>query len=262
MFAVASPDTWEVISIISSVVSIALAGFAIWQATTFYRWSSQASKDSENAAASVGESVRKLEDLFNRLYSDTFNMMRDTVSDMRKHVWPTSERGEKKSPNADALEEVERRASDNVDRLRDEMQREMRALVETIGSTSDQVSTIETSLASVLDRAIKGSREAEEEAQEETARSRLNGAVRHQLRRGRTEVEADLLMGPLFDVFDTRTVHRAMFALRDQGIIDFDGEGPYVEGPDTPIKLLQPVSRGKRRAPDKGGGQTPGGVPE
>jgi len=49
--------------------------------------SSQSSDDIKNAANQIDSSVSRLESLFDKLYSDTFAMMKDTVTDMRKHIW-------------------------------------------------------------------------------------------------------------------------------------------------------------------------------
>jgi len=72
--------TPEIISLIASITSVILAVGAIWLSITFYRMSSAASKATEEAAKGISASVERLEKLFDKLYSDTFSMMRDTVS--------------------------------------------------------------------------------------------------------------------------------------------------------------------------------------
>ena len=78
-------------SLIASIVSLIIGGFAIWLSVTFYRMSNKISEDTKGAAKGISASVRRLESLFDSLYSDTFSMMKDTVSDMRKHIWPVKE---------------------------------------------------------------------------------------------------------------------------------------------------------------------------
>ena len=86
----------EIFSLISSIASLILAIVAIWLSIVFFKMSDAASKATTEAAKGIGASVDRLEKLFDKLYSDTFSMMRDTVSDMRKHIWnnPSEEKTE------------------------------------------------------------------------------------------------------------------------------------------------------------------------
>ncbi|MDS4025786.1 MAG: hypothetical protein RKO25_02155 [Candidatus Contendobacter sp.] len=81
----------DLISLVSSIASLILAVGAIWLSIVFYRLSSQASQATTEAAKGIDASVQRLEKLFDKLYSDTFSMMRDTVTDMRKHIWSKPE---------------------------------------------------------------------------------------------------------------------------------------------------------------------------
>lgn len=229
-------ETVEILSLVGSVVSVVLAGFAIWQASTFYRWSNQASKDAKRSADAVGESVRKLEELFDRLYSDTFGMMRDTVSDMRKHMWPATAPDEERS-ESDVVQEIDRRDSENVARVREEVMSEIRGLVERVGSTAAQVADLEGSLRGVLDKAISGSREAAEEAIQDTIRERLIAAVDEFRHSGRHEVRAGDLLEPLFGEFDPSDVHDAFVALKRDGVVDWAGDAGWVDGPRVRVLL-------------------------
>jgi len=76
----------EIISLVASVASLILATVAIWLSITFYKMSSQASRATEDAAKGISASVERLENIFEKLYSDTFSVMRETVTDMRKHI--------------------------------------------------------------------------------------------------------------------------------------------------------------------------------
>jgi uncharacterized membrane-anchored protein YhcB (DUF1043 family) len=78
----------EVTSIIASVVSVILGIFAIWLSITFYKMSDRISNEIKIASKDISSTVSRLEKLFESLYSDTFSIMKETYSDMRKHVWP------------------------------------------------------------------------------------------------------------------------------------------------------------------------------
>ena len=78
----------ELISLFSSIAALILAIVAIWLSIVFYRLSSALSAGTTEAAKGINASVEKLENLFDKLYTDTFSMVRETVSDMRKQLWP------------------------------------------------------------------------------------------------------------------------------------------------------------------------------
>ena len=82
------PVSWlEILSIVSSLVSLIIGGLAIWLAVKFYEISTKSSEKLEQASNNIDSTTKRLETLFDKLYADTFAMVKDTVSDMRKHVW-------------------------------------------------------------------------------------------------------------------------------------------------------------------------------
>lgn len=104
--------TIELISLIASIASLLLAIGAIWLSIVFFKMSSEASKATTEAAKGIGASVERLENLFDKLYSDTFTMMKDTVSDMRKHIWNKPKEGDgKKEVNESIKQEIESQIS-------------------------------------------------------------------------------------------------------------------------------------------------------
>ena len=75
--------------------------------------SSELARTASEASKGISASVARLENLFDKLYADTFSMMRDTVSDMRRHIWP------EETKDIDRLsEEAERRADEKVRELK------------------------------------------------------------------------------------------------------------------------------------------------
>ena len=107
----------ELISLISSVASLVLAVLAITLSIVFFRMSTVLSQSANDAAKGIEASVARLEQLFDKLYSDTFSMMRETVSDMRKHMWP-----EEVADMSKLGEEAERLAEKKVAKLKALMQ--------------------------------------------------------------------------------------------------------------------------------------------
>jgi len=80
----------DALNLFSAAMSTVLAVVALWLSVVFYRMSSeQAARSTKNADEMAG-SIKRLEVLFDRLYSDTFSMVRDTVGDMRTYIWQGS----------------------------------------------------------------------------------------------------------------------------------------------------------------------------
>jgi regulator of replication initiation timing len=258
MIIAASPGSWEVIGIVSGVVSIVLAGFAIWQASVFFRWSNSAQREAEHAAKGVEASVKKLEDVFNRLYSDTFGMMRDTVSDMREHMWSGGD-SHKTSKSEPALEEIDKRTSENIEELRREVHEEIAQVINRVGATSDQIGVLEGQLGAVVDQALEASREAQVEAVRETLSDALQSEIAKWRRQGKRTLEADEIVSALMNRFDFHEILESIGELRDQGLVDFEGSVSEI-GPYTSIQLPSPrrTRRRKARAAKDGDGDSVG----
>lgn len=157
----------DVIGWVAAIVSILLACFAIWQATVFFRWSNTAQSSAAESAREIQASVVKLEALFDRLYADTFGMMRDTVADLRKHVWYAPTRP---SPREDGDG-----ADDRIEALRAELRAEVADLGSQINAASTQVEAVESRVEGLIDRAIAGSTEAIREPRNDDLETRLTG---------------------------------------------------------------------------------------
>jgi predicted RNase H-like nuclease (RuvC/YqgF family) len=126
----------DIISLIASAVSVAIGAFAIWLSVTFYRMSSGSSKEIKQASAQIDTTVKRLEALFDKLYSDTFSMVKDTVSDMRAHIWraPRDIDGDAKNNTvierfSSQIEELLKRQTGTISEV-DELRRQITAMAE------------------------------------------------------------------------------------------------------------------------------------
>ncbi|MEN8494619.1 hypothetical protein ABFB50_06585 [Dehalococcoides sp. THU3] len=155
----------ETISIVSSIVSVIIGCFAIWLSVTFYRLSNKISEDTKEAAKGISASVDRLESLFDRLYSDTFSMMKDTVSDMRKHIWPD------KTIQSDQIALIESKADEQIVTLKKQIRAELSDVIQHVGRTDQKFQAIEHRMTDLVERAIQQSRRVESEAQEELSMS-------------------------------------------------------------------------------------------
>ena len=168
----------ELVSLFASIASLVLAVVAIWLSLAFFKMSSALTEKSTEAAKAISSGVEKLEELFDKLYADTFSMMRDTVSDMRRHIWPETDAGAGK-----VAQEAEKRAEQKVSALKATMEQEIGHLLQKQKLTDDSVASLKGEMSGLLDRVIAGSRQLEAEAREETVRDTLLSSIRSENRR-------------------------------------------------------------------------------
>ncbi len=169
----------EVISFATSIASLVLAIVAIALSIIFYQMSSQLSESTKEAAKDIGASVEKLEKLFDRLYADTFSMMKDTVSDMRKHAW-----GEAASETPNILEEAEKEAEKQAnakfDEIRSGVIRQIEEVLKKQEKTDLSIEAIKAQVKSAVDTGMKAARNLD---QEETRRIIRSEALHVALKR-------------------------------------------------------------------------------
>lgn len=164
----------EIASLIASVVSVAIAMLAIWLSIVFYRMSTEQAEKSRDAAKSIAASVERLETLFNRLYSDTFAMMKDTVSDMRKHIWP-------ETGSADELAKlIDTKTAERMDQIRAHVGAEIMTIIGEVGKTDERVKELQADLGTLMNRAITETLNAERSIREETLREKIASIIRAQ----------------------------------------------------------------------------------
>lgn len=145
--------TFEVISFIASIASLILAVGAIWLSIVFFRMSNDAAKDTTAAAKEIQSSVERLENLFDKLYTDTFSMMKETVTDMRHHIWKKPITG---STDDDSNQEAK------LDELKNNIKSELIAIMDEKiskdglnGASDEKIKELEESINKVLDTQFK-----------------------------------------------------------------------------------------------------------
>jgi len=137
----ANPVGWlEILSIVSSLVSLVIGGLAIWLAVKFYEMSSKSSEKLEQASNNIDSTTKRLETLFDKLYADTFAMVKDTVSDMRKHVWKADEVEEEVSKN-------------KLDDLKSELLKEL-SLSFNNGDQQEEIENLKSKVSELLEKAV------------------------------------------------------------------------------------------------------------
>ncbi len=131
-------------------VSIAIGVLAIGLSVVFYNWSTRLQRDASKALSELTGMTQRLEQLFEKFYSDTFGMVKETYTDMHRQAFPQvpdekaeAEATEKRieelvAPYVDTLKETLKRAT--------EKEANMESLVaETRGVLEDAVRRTEES---------------------------------------------------------------------------------------------------------------------
>ncbi len=78
---------FETISFIVSVVSIILAVLSLVFAILFYKWSEKSNKQTFELSKGIENNTKKIEDLFDRFYSDTFGLMKSNYEAMQSSIF-------------------------------------------------------------------------------------------------------------------------------------------------------------------------------
>lgn len=194
---------FDVISFIAAIASLILAVGAIWLSIVFFRLSSEASKATTEAAKGIEASVKRLENLFDKLYSDTFSMMKDTVSDMRKHIW-----------NKPSPEERLREKSEISDPLKKEIEAHVSKLLNEAGvNDSSKNQELSQKLEESLEELFQKSKKRKQSIKTARVISTLEEVQPISLR--------DLTS--LLNINDDELAIRHLFPLREQGKITWDG---------------------------------------
>ncbi len=75
--------TMEWISLVTALLSIILAVLSMVLSILFYRWSETSNKEMQRLSTDIGSNVKKIEAIFDKLYSDTFGMMKSNMEVMQ-----------------------------------------------------------------------------------------------------------------------------------------------------------------------------------
>jgi uncharacterized protein with von Willebrand factor type A (vWA) domain len=194
--------------------------------------SSALSGTTMEAAKGIAASVERLEKLFDKLYADTFSMMKDTVSDMRKHIWPDN-----KASGDELNQTIEKKADEKVGKLKQEIDKDLNRLLQGQKTTEANIGSVQKEMRDLIDKAIKASRSAEIEAREETMRDQLLQVLRD-LKRKKPDVRAIELVEAMGGCSPVR-LREELKKLQEEGLVDVAyQESKNKFTPATKIRLL------------------------
>ena len=231
--------TFDIIAFVSSIASLILAIIAIWLSFKFFEKSTEASEKTNEASKGISSSVERLEKLFDKLYSDTFSVMKDTVTDMRKHLWSDN------SESADISkieEEAEKKAEKRIVEIKEEMQKELNNILHRQHIdrkvTEGKIDSIKDELSTLFEKAISESRDVELKAREETLREFILRKLKVSPtgRRRKVVTSEDFLQWAKAEDLPPHRIFREIENMEAEGLVRLSE--PSITGPDVKIELV------------------------
>ena len=179
----------------------------------FYKWSTDAAEKSNEAAKNISSNVQRLETLFDRLYSDTFGMMKDTVADMRKHIWT------KNYTDDDLSEKIEEKANDKISEVKKEINSELGELIKRLGKTEEKIDSFKD-ISSLIDKAINETRKIESEVKKTSVDSNTLNTILSVLFNKAPISIAELIEIPELTIYQESTIISALERYMKDQIIE------------------------------------------
>lgn len=205
----------EIFSLVGSLVSIILAGFAIWLSVKFYEMSSKNTDKLERSSNDISSATDRLETLFEKLYSDTFSMVKDTMNDMRHHVWqsdrlPPSNEARYTQLKEELLGEFEESLSKKVD--------------------TEKLDSIRDDLNSLLEKAVSKSRIVSKDITKELVLQTIQDLFSE---------NRPITLKTIAESLHTevKEIVSEVFSLRTSGEVQWSGEGLSATAPISLLKI-------------------------
>ena len=209
--------TFDIICLIASIASLALAIIAIWLSFKFFYLSTIASDKTARAAEDISSSVSRLEKLFDKMYSDTFSIVKDTYSDMRSHVWNT-EGSDNKLEN-----ELTQKAEYKIYELKEDLTRELTSIFLKQDNTDTKIDSLKNDISSLIDRAVAQARTVELEAKEETLREYIT-KIYNSLKKTKKRILIDHIVDrAIEDNVNIQELIEEIQKMKVDGLVDFEG---------------------------------------
>ncbi|HLM85629.1 MAG TPA: hypothetical protein VK272_05515 [Solirubrobacteraceae bacterium] len=207
----------DVLSLATGVTSVALAVFAVWLSLYFFRQSGAQARLAKDSADEVARTVERLEKLWAAMYGESVAMMRDTVTDMREHVW----RREDLALEAEIRTRAEEVARAKISDARSELLAQISSSVQGAGVEQEHISELLDELQPAVSKALEDSSGAGAERTAQT--SFMVATMRAQLQERGPQDLRSLAAGMTTYGFDPSDVVHAARQARADGWLGWDG---------------------------------------
>ncbi len=201
----------EIISLTASLASLILAIVAIWLSITFYKFSNDLSKETRESADTIKSSVDRLEKLFDKLYTDTFSMMKETVADIREHAWEKTKVSDETSYDV----EFKKNVNQQIDAIKNDVYKKINDIFESQKTTDSRFEDFRKEIREIAEDTIQKSVGVESIAKEQTIRK----VIIQILRKRKKPISAS----NLYDILKVKGFHSLEKILEDLKKLEEEG---------------------------------------
>lgn len=208
----------DLVSLVSSIASLVLAVVAIALAIVFFILATKQAESARSASDSIEGAVGRLELLFNRMYTDTFSIVKKTMDDMSSHIWRREDAAVSPSEESEAS---------------NELLEQMAKISTELGITQDQVAALHSRMDPVVRESVN------EIASKPSLRHRVIRLLSFRNSRGGEMPTLDEMVKTLSrrENVAVGDVVNILFELREQGRVTWEGDGTRLTGDDE-IRLV------------------------
>lgn len=194
----------EIASLIASVVSVTLAIVAMGLAGFFYKLTKDEAARNTEAAARIEQSTGQLSTWFNRMYSDTFSLMREQFHGMQSQVFqqPTTGR--------DGNEAAQAQADQQIEELKQLTDARITQILEQMQIADANLDTVREELTAVANTTIEQSRRVDANVKRDVVRAAILDTLRTM---PNMQMESGDLIGKLFQQHGARAVHNQIIEM-------------------------------------------------
>lgn len=143
----ASPITGTDLISAATIASFVLSVVAILLSLAFFYLSWRQTEKATDAANKIAGTVDKVETLFDTMYSDTFGMVKEAMSDLRKHAW-------QRYGTSEAQQEVEQKVSLRIEELRQRNEAQLQTIIGKFDATDEKYMSLKRDIGHLLNSTI------------------------------------------------------------------------------------------------------------
>ncbi len=207
-------DYLDIIAIIASIVSMIIGFFAIWLAIKFYKFSVTSAEDIKQASNNIDSTVTRLEALFEKLYSGTFSMMKDTVSDMRKFIYQRPDKEDDK---------IEESAKNQFEELKKGLSNELKLTLEKMAGTELKIGELNDKIENIADKFIDASLEVDKNLELESIRKKIITLIDAN-RLIEKPISFKYIRDSLKNIISEEVLADIIFEMRNDNVITWEGD--------------------------------------
>lgn len=214
----------EIVSLFSSLASLILAIIAIWLSFKFFDKSSNALNQANEASNNISSKVSILEKLFDKLYSDTFSIVKSNMTEMGNQLW-----------NRISIEDkLEKAKQLNIDNLKNDIFNEMNSLL----SEKEPIDIKEKKkkINEIIEKAVDQTSRIEAETLESIIHEYVMIRLKALKMTKRKLTAGDIVEQAKSDGFSQNEVIKELRKLKDDGVITYEGD--VIFGPSLEIEIL------------------------